>query len=240
MIDFKLLKKYSSNVSVLLIDDDLEVIDSTKKILDTLFACVDTAINGKEGIDVYNKFYNENNKFYDIVISDLDMPKLDGISLINLIYKINNKQKIIVLSAHNSQDNLLYLLNIKIDQFIVKPMDSNIFLGALFKIVETIYNDNDNDLISINSLLTWDNKRKILYKNHDEIKLTKKEWLLVDLLINSKVKIEPQEHIINLLWNDSSNYTPDIGNLKNIISRMRNKIPELEIENIYGRGYKIK
>jgi len=52
-------------------------------------------------------------------------------------------------------------------------------------------------------------------------------------------KTYTNEEIMDTLWKDSSDTDPDISNLKNIISRFRKKIPELDIENVYGFGYRI-
>ena len=52
-------------------------------------------------------------------------------------------------------------------------------------------------------------------------------------------KTHTAEEILNFIWADELDTTPDISNLKNIISRLRKKVPELDIENIYGFGYRI-
>ena len=78
-----------------------------------------------------------------------------------------------------------------------------------------------------------------MYLNDNLLKLTKKEFLLVELLIKIPEKIFVNEEIISYIWKDEFDSNPDISNLKNLISRLRSKIPALRIENIYGFGYKI-
>ena len=68
--------------------------------------------------------------------------------------------------------------------------------------------------------------------------MTKKEFLLIELLIKVPEKIFINEEIISNIWNKEFD-NPDISNLKNLISRLRNKLPSLKIENIYGFGYKM-
>ena len=68
--------------------------------------------------------------------------------------------------------------------------------------------------------------------------MTKKEFLLIELLIKVPEKIFINEEIISNIWNKEFD-NPDISNLKNLISRLRNKLFSLKIDNIYGFGYKM-
>ena len=80
---------------------------------------------------------------------------------------------------------------------------------------------------------------KSIYLNDKLLKLTKKEFLLIELLLRIPEKIFVNEEIISYIWKEEFNENPDISNLKNLISRLRSKIPALKIDNIYGFGYKI-
>ena len=72
------------------------------------------------------------------------------------------------------------------------------------------------------------------------IKLTKKELLFIEILMGNENKTHNIEDIISILWEDNFLEKDYVSNLKNIISRLRNKVPALKIENLYGMGYKIK
>lgn len=69
--------------------------------------------------------------------------------------------------------------------------------------------------------------------------MTKKELLLINLLLQVPEKTYTNEEIMFTLWNDDLESTSDIANLKNLISRLRKKLPNLNIENIYGFGYRL-
>jgi DNA-binding response OmpR family regulator len=69
--------------------------------------------------------------------------------------------------------------------------------------------------------------------------LTKKELHLIELLLQVPEKTYTNEEIMFALWNDDFDTIPDIANLKNLISRLRKKLPNLNIENIYGFGYRL-
>jgi DNA-binding response OmpR family regulator len=243
MLDYVLLEKYSKDISILFVEDDFSIRTETKELLEEIFSIVHVAVDGKDGLDKYLDFYKEHNVYYDLVLSDIKMPNMDGIDLINAIYKENSKQIVLVLSAHNESEYLMKLVNMGIRQFILKPLDYNNFLDVIFKINKDIYFENNkektNDLIKLSSSLFWNKKNQELIDNNSVIKLTKKELILLSLLLKYPEKTHDNYEIISLMWEDDTNKSPDISNLKNIISRLRKKVPSLNIENIYSFGYKI-
>ena len=245
MVDYVLLEKYAENKDILFVEDDENIIKETKEFLELIFSKpIDIAKNGKEGIEKYIEFKNNNNKFYDIVITDIQMPIMNGIEFTKLVYKNNKEQLLIVLSAHSESNYLMELVNIGISHFVTKPLNHDEFVHVLYtKLKEledkkTNKESNNSNLIEIDDELSWNKHSKELLKNNDFVKLTKKEIKLFDILLKYREKTHTAEEILNYLWVDEE-AIPDINNLKNIISRLRKKVPSLDIENIYGFGYRI-
>ncbi|QDF28909.1 response regulator transcription factor [Halarcobacter anaerophilus] len=245
MIDYILLEEYAKDIKVLFVEDDENIIKETSELLNLIFSYVDIARDGKEGLEKYLSFRRENEKFYDLVITDIKMPNMDGIELAKFIYKENKNQLLIVLSAHSETKYLLELVNIGISHFITKPLKYEEFVHVLYTKLKEYYKKNHKNLkeiseiVKINEELTWNKKEKELYRKDQQIKLTKKEVLLLEILLKYSEKTHTVEEILNFIWANEINSSPDISNLKNIISRMRKKVPDLEIENIYGFGYRI-
>lgn len=243
MIDYILLEKYTENLNVLLVDDDTSVQEETKELLADIFNFVETAFDGKEAIDKYKNFHNENGIYFDIVISDVHMPNVNGVELTKFIYECNPNQNLVIISAYSDPKDLIEFINLGVSQFISKPIEINKFIKILFEISEKIYNSNEvfidkkSAMIVLSNSVVWDSENKKLFKNNTLIKLTKREILLISLLLQVEDKTYSIDEIIRTLWGDD--ISADITNLKNVISRLRKKVPELIIENIYGLGYKI-
>lgn len=245
MIDYISLEKYAKDISILFVEDDEGISKKMELLLYEIFSKIKVAFDGKEALEEYCNYYKINNEYPDLIITDIQMPNMDGIELIKHIYKENPNQRIIVLSAHNESEYLMELVNLGIYRFILKPMDYDNFFEIIFKISKEIYmekykvSDKKEIFIKLNEDLVWNKELKQLYLNDNLLKLTKKEFLLVELLVKIPEKIFVNEEIISYIWKDEFDSNPDISNLKNLISRLRSKIPALRIENIYGFGYKI-
>ena len=245
MIDYVSLEKYAKDISILFVEDDKGISKKMELLLYEIFSKIKVAFDGKEALEEYCNYYKTNNEYPDLIITDIQMPNMDGVELIKHIYKENPNQRIIVLSAHNESEYLMELVNLGIYRFILKPMDYDNFFQIIFKISKEIYmekykvSDKKEIFLKLNDSLIWNKELKQLYLDDKLLKLTKKEFLLVELLVKIPEKIFVNEEIISYIWKDEFDSNPDISNLKNLISRLRSKIPALKIENIYGFGYKI-
>ncbi|MDD2368930.1 MAG: response regulator [Sulfuricurvum sp.] len=128
MATFKDLQKFSLRLNVLYVEDNDSVREETAKVFKPFFAHIDLANNGKAGLDSYN------NTHYDIVITDINMPVMNGIEMIERIREINPEQKIIAISAHDEPVILMNLMRKGISSFILKPLNLNDMLTALYPV----------------------------------------------------------------------------------------------------------
>jgi len=242
MVDIKELAKYSKSLNVLYVEDDKQFAKDTIEILENFFLNVDLSINGEDALLKYLDYFNINHSYYDIIITDISMPKLNGLELAKTIYEHNDIQLIIVISAHNEADNLLEFINIGIEYFIVKPFNIDEIIQVLCKSSKKIYNskqnNNNNNNISLANDYTWNKKESFLYYKSDFIKLTKKEILFLEILIGNLNNISKIDYILNFIWEDSTDDTT-VAKLNPVISRLKKKLPEELIQIIYGVGYKI-
>ncbi len=125
------IKKELQLLNVLFVDDEEFVIETMRDILPILFKNAFFALNGLDGISVVKK-----NKI-DIIITDLSMPKMDGISMLRSILDINPHIKSICVSGHNENDFISKAKELN-SQYIIKPINSIELFKALEKIIKDV------------------------------------------------------------------------------------------------------
>ena len=121
----KLLKEKAKNMSVLYVEDEEFLRITTSGFLSKLFQNVEVAVDGKDGLDKYH-----HNK-YDIVITDISMPNMNGLELINNIRKNNPHQEIIIMSAYTESEYTDQIDTADVAGNIYKPVEINQMLEIL-------------------------------------------------------------------------------------------------------------
>lgn len=139
MVDIKELKKFSQNLSVLYVEDDSFIGKSMMKYLNKFFLSVVYAEDGLEGIREYKK------QKFDIVITDLSMPNLSGLEMIDEIKSIDVAQAILITTAHSESHYIFEAIRAGIDGYIIKPFDMQQLNYELYKIVTKIKNFRENE-----------------------------------------------------------------------------------------------
>jgi len=236
-INIKELFNLTKNLQVLYVEDDIAFNKQTKDVLEDFFYSVDSCFNGIDALDRYKEYHNKHKQHYDIVISDINMPKMDGISLTKEIYKINKDQKVIIVSAYNETEYFVELINIGVERFLQKPFKQDNLLEILYNIFNKNLTTTKQD-IKLAAELIWDNKNYRLTHNSNEIKLTKKELELLKLFIKNGSKISTTQEIFNIVWDDDSSIATTDA-LKALVSRLRKKLPDVDIETFYNIGYRL-
>jgi YesN/AraC family two-component response regulator len=166
MVDIKELVQYSKKLNVLYVEDDKDFAANTVEILEVFFSNVKLEVNGKNALEEYIKFNKINDNYYDLVITDIQMPKMNGLELTKSIYNYNSSQTIIVISAHNESHYLLEFVNIGIEYFIVKPFDIEEIMNVLYKSSKKIYDiklKEENHIIDLVNNFTWNKNTSSLY-----------------------------------------------------------------------------
>jgi DNA-binding response OmpR family regulator len=171
------------------------------------------------------------------------MPKMNGVQLTENLYKLNVKQCVIVLSAHDESQYLLPLINLGIQQFIKKPIDSQELLDALLKASKNLdkvkieCNLDKQVLISLDIDSFFNAEKKSLIIQGENIYLTKYEILFMQLITLNIGTIYSNENIVEYFNSQGENM--DIQNIRKLVSKLRKKLPENCLESIYGIGYRL-
>ncbi|WP_321311750.1 response regulator transcription factor [Halarcobacter sp.] len=236
-------KDYEKNIRILLVEDDYHTQIKLVKILNRVYDDIVVAKNGDEALTIF-RAYHLQNKSFDLVISDINMPIMDGINLLENVRQIDELLPFIFVTAQLDVDTLLKVVKLDIDNYILKPIDVNTLLQSIDKTIKKSFKRRffatDKEKLYLNKELYWDPVEKSIYKKEEQIKLTKKEIMFLDMLCSRINQVVSTDDIIYTLWEDSLEIDSSISNLKNLISRIRIKIPNLNIENVYGLGYKLR
>ena len=140
-MNFREIHKYTKNLHILYVEDDINLRNSTADLFESFFKSVTVAIDGIDGLNKYIAYKDKTSTHYDLVITDINMPKKDGLALIKDIIKRNSEQIIIVVSGHSESQKLIDLIQVGIADFITKPIYPAQLGQILLKVSKNIYNE---------------------------------------------------------------------------------------------------
>jgi putative nucleotidyltransferase with HDIG domain len=138
MPDIKVFKNIAKNFTVLYIEDEVQLRESVLLYLKKIFINVTTANNGLDGLKAYKK------SFFDIVITDVQMPYMDGLEMAKKMKNINPDQEIIIISAYSESSYFIDAIRMGISDYIVKPVDYIQMNNVLYKSVLKLKQFNEN------------------------------------------------------------------------------------------------
>lgn len=240
MINSKDLLPLTQELTLLFAEDHNKLRLSTSEILKNFFKEVVSVENGAIALEEYRQ-RKAQNRVFDIVLTDIQMPKLNGVDLIENIYAMKHDQKIIVLSAHDDSSYLLPLINLGIAQFIKKPIDFQELLQTLFNIAkkkESLGKDESNTTtIYLDTNSYFQRDTLTLIRENSPLYLTKYEMLFLKILTGNTSKIFTIEEIVQDF--KTMHESIDSQNIRKLVSKLRKKLPKDTVESIYGVGYRI-
>jgi len=187
---------YTKKLKVLYVEDDKSLLEEMKDVLEQFFLEVVIATDGEEGLKLYNDLS------FDIVISDIQMPRMDGITLSKEIKQINKDQEIIIISAYNDSDKLLSLIQISISDFILKPMEFEQLLKVFYKVAKNVYlkKESENFMLAQSKMAMMG----------EMIDLVAHQWLQFINVLSMKTELLNMENSQNNLTTEKiDKYTKD-------------------------------
>jgi len=218
-------KKYT----ILYIEDDEGVRTVNSRFLSRMFNELYEAKDGQEGYDLYKKYHP------DIILTDINMPKLDGISLAKKIREKDSNTKIIISSAFSDKSYLLDAIELNLEKYIIKPLTNRNLMPVLSKTVKDLAVQR-NFKIEIGENFYFDNSSSLFYVNEKVVDLNNKERLFLKLLVLNKDRVVSYEEIEQNVWD---NEYMSLNSLRTSIGFIRKKIPFNCIKNISNMGYKL-
>lgn len=176
------------------------------------------------------------NKNIDIILSDISMPKMNGIEFSQEVRKTNKYIPIILLTAHTDTHYLLEATKLKLIDYLTKPLNFTQLKEALIRAALEV-NEQSPKIIQFENKIYYDLNTKQLFHDKIEKSITAKEISLLELLHENKDKNISHTLIKSHLWEDSLEASDSA--LKAILNRLRHKIGKQSIINISGVGYQL-
>ena len=128
-------KEILKNISILYVEDENDVRDFTSKLLASLLKNVFAAENGLAGLELYK----ENINTIDLIVTDINMPKMNGITMCEKIRELNKEIPIVVTSAHNDTSFLKKAIDVGVSTYAMKPIDLYQLIESITKAIEPIF-----------------------------------------------------------------------------------------------------
>ena len=225
-MDQELLGKLSS-FSLLYAEDEEGIRNNIEEILQFLFKDLYLAKNGEEAYKIYEE------KKPDLIITDIKMPKMDGLELIRKIRRHDSKVRIIITSAHTDLDYMLNAVELHLVKYIIKPITESKLYDALNAFVDSY---EGAKLHNLTASWIFDEANSIVKGPDEEHILTKKECHFLSLLIN-KSRIITYNEMENIIWTDDNIMTANAMRL--FTKNFRKKLPPNTLKNVQGIGYKL-
>ncbi|MEA1953049.1 MAG: diguanylate cyclase [Campylobacterota bacterium] len=169
MSKVKDITKYSQNLKVLFVEDEENARRASIGLLTNFFDSIDVAVDGEDGLQKYQNFYEEHDNYYDLVITDINMPKMSGRDMIQNIRTINKNQPIIVISAYHKSNDLIDLIQLGITDFILKPMRSAQLIQVLYDICKTIFLEKAQAIKDAEIIILKERMELALKANNDGV-----------------------------------------------------------------------
>ena len=214
--------------TILLVEDEEGVRKNIAQYLRIQDKHVIEAENGKVAYELFEKSEP------DLIITDISMPIMDGLSLIEKIRLTNTKIPIIVLSAHSDTQKLLRAVKLNLTDYIIKPINR----VALKNLIKKSLHVDKNPNIILGSGYNFNTDTLILSCNNKLVELSFQQVQLLNILIQRREEFISGEDIFFELKNDFT-LEYNSASVRNMIKRLRILLPEGMIQNIYGRGYKL-
>lgn len=229
----------SNSINILLVEDEENLHESLKLNLELEGYQVNSAFDGSKALEMLQKEY------FDLVILDIMLPEIDGISVLESMRLQNNEAPVLILSAKNASADRVLGLKKGADDYLTKPFNLEELLLRVQKLIEK--NKKMLDKESMGDTYSFGNNtidfkaQEAQIRSGECVQLSKKETMLLKLLIENKNEVVPREKILQTVW--GYNVYPTTRTIDNFILSFRKYFEEDSrnpkyFHSVRGVGYK--
>ncbi len=215
--------------SLLYVEDEESIRRIAISYLGEYFTQIYEAGDGKVALEIYK------DKKPDIIITDIEMPKMNGLEFCKEIRKNDDKTPIIITTAYTTTEYLLEAVSLNLVKYLVKPIEEESLFEALTLCFEKIESKNPS-IIKLTKKHNYDTLNHILTYDGKIVKLSARESKFLDILIKNQNRVISYAEIENYIWQEKG-MSEDA--LRCLVRNIRKIINKDVIENISKSGYKI-
>lgn len=221
-------------MKILLVEDEIELLDSIAEGLSTIGYYVDKASSGDEALEYILA------EEHDLYIFDLNLPDMNGFEILKYLNKERKNQKVLILTANSNIEAKIEGFELGASDYLTKPFH---FEELEMRVKALLRRELQLKDINIScGELEFDTKKRILYVRGNELKLTKKETAIIEYLLFNKDKIVTVENLLAHAWDSEVDYFSN--SIRVHLASLRKKIKEVlgynPIINKIGEGYFLK
>lgn len=223
------MQKVNEKIKVLYVEDDEIARENGVEYLENYFENIYEAADALSALKLYEEIKPQ------IIITDIQMPKLNGLEFIKRVRQNDEKTQVIVLSAYSHKEYLLAAIELQLVKYLIKPIKEKEFEEAIFSCINSIERCSSN-IIKLKEDYSFDIYNQVLVKEEEIIKLRTKELELLTLLAKNQNRFVTYDEIENYVWQDS---VMSKDALKTLVKNLKAKLPLNSLENLSGTGYKL-
>lgn len=219
---------------LLVVEDEIDLLESIAEGLRIDGYAVDISEDGEDGLEL--AIIND----YDLIILDLNLPKMDGLEILKNIRENDKLTKILILTARSNVEDRVKGLDLGANDYLVKPFHFDELEARIRCLLRIKFIQEDNELNYKNLKLNT-NSRKA-YINNEPLKLTKKEFSILEYLMKNINKTISQEELIEHVWDNSVDmFSNSVRvHINALRKKLKAQLNEDIIKNIVGVGYIIE
>lgn len=221
-------------MKILLVEDEEMLSGFIAKGLRKLGYAVDVAFDGEEAL--YNYEVNK----YNIIVLDLNIPKIDGLNILRKIRKKDTEIKVLILSARTQVSDRILGLDEGANDYLIKPFDFGELEARIRNLLRRNYSTTPQAIILDNFKIDI-NAKKVFYKD-EVLHLTRKEYHIFEYLLLNKNKVISAEEIFEHIWDSEAD--PFSNTLRYHIHILKKKLSSCSdkeiIKTVRGQGYIIE
>jgi DNA-binding response OmpR family regulator len=221
-------------VRILLVEDDRGVAELIREALTGQHHLVELATDGLEGWELAEAIH------YDLIVLDLMLPKLDGISLCQRLRARKYSIPILLLTAQDNSTNKVMGLDAGADDYVVKPFDIQELLARIRALLRRGSNAT-TPIIEWGKIHLNPSSCQVSYDGQ-ALHLTSKEYALLELFLRNSQRIFSQSALLDHLWSFAEPPSENTvrAHIKSLRSKLKKMGAEDPIETVYGLGYRLK